>query len=169
MKLYILCGLPFSGKTTLAKKIAEYTKSELVAFDKLWQQFKKDSLTSINGDEGWRLTRNFAKKRVSRILRNNRSVVYDDINVRFEHREELRNIAKEYGATSIVLYLKTPVDVRTERMKNNLVEKKRHDVESKNIKKALTQFEEPKSDENVIVFSPSDNLNKWLKRLDTMI
>ena len=41
-KLYIMCGLAFSGKSTLARKIAEHTKSKLIAFDKLWVEKDKD-------------------------------------------------------------------------------------------------------------------------------
>ena len=41
-KLYIMCGLAFSGKSTLARKIAEHTNSKLIAFDKLWVEKDKD-------------------------------------------------------------------------------------------------------------------------------
>lgn len=34
--LYIMRCLAFSGKSTLARKIAERTGSRLIAFDKLW-------------------------------------------------------------------------------------------------------------------------------------
>jgi len=40
-KLYIMCGLAFSGKSTLAIKIAAHTGSEIVAFDKLWMEEEK--------------------------------------------------------------------------------------------------------------------------------
>lgn len=46
-KLYIMCGLAFSGKSTLARKIAEHTNSKLIAFDKLWVEKDKDQHLSL--------------------------------------------------------------------------------------------------------------------------
>lgn len=167
MKLYILCGLPFSGKTTLAKKIAEHTGSMLIAFDQLWLALEKDInvASSLKGDEGWRLTRRVAKERIAERLKNNRSVVYDDINVRLDHREELREVARQHGAIPIVVYVDTPLVIREEREKENLLTKRRHDVEPVNSKKALAQFEEPGPPEDVIVFTSENNLEEWLGKL----
>lgn len=49
--LYIMCGLAFSGKSTLARKIAERTGSRLIAFDKLWVKKEKEQPIT-KGDEG---------------------------------------------------------------------------------------------------------------------
>lgn len=167
MKLYILCGLPFSGKTTLAKKIAEHTGSKLVAFDQLWLDLEADAqfASSLTGDEGWRTVRSVAKERIAENLKKRCSVVYDDTNVRFEHRDELRDLAREHGAIAIVVYIDTPSVIREKREKENLLTKRRHDVEPVNLKKALDQFEEPGPPEHVIVFSSENNLEEWLGKL----
>ena len=159
MKLYIMCGLPFSGKTTLAKKIAEHTGSTLIAFDQLWLELEKE------GDEGWRLVRSVAKERIAESFKNSRSVVYDDVNVRREHREELREVATQHGAIAVVVYVDMPLAIREEREKENLLMKRRHDVDPVNAKKALDQFEEPGPPEHVIVFSSENNLEEWLGKL----
>ena len=159
MKLYILCGLPFSGKTTLAKKITEHTGSKLIAFDQLWLELEKE------GDEGWRLVRSVAKERIAEGLKKGRSVVYDDTNVRFEHREELREVATQHGAIAVVVYIDTPSVIREKREKENLLTKRRHAVEPVNSKKALDQFEESGLPENVTVFSVGNNLEEWLEKL----
>ena len=167
MKLYILCGLPFSGKTTLAKKIAEHTGSMLIAFDQLWLELEKDTNVAslLKGDEGWRLVRSVEKERISESLKNSRSVVYDDVNARREHREELREVATQHGAIPVVVYTDTPSAIREEREKENLLTKRRHAVEPVNSKKALAQFEEPGLPEHVIVFSSENNLEEWLGKL----
>ncbi|MEK7141631.1 MAG: ATP-binding protein [Patescibacteria group bacterium] len=167
MKLYILCGLPFSGKTSLAKKIAEYTGAKLIAFDQLWLELGKDTNVAplLKGDEGWRLIRSVAKERIAENLKNSRSVVYDDINVKREHREELREVARKHGAIAIVVYVDTPLAIREEREKENLFTKRRHDVEPVNSKKALAQFEEPGPPEQVIVFFSENNLEEWSEEL----
>lgn len=165
-KLYILCGLPFAGKTYLAKKIATHIRGKLIAFDQLWLKLVKDPNlpTPVKGDEGWRLTRQAAKIRIVALLKTNQTVVYDDTNVRFEHRDELRNLAEHCGAKPVVVYVDTPEEVRTARMKQNLLEKRRHDVESDNLKTALAQFEPPAQAENVIIYDQSMDLDQWMKQ-----
>lgn len=162
-----MCGLPFSGKTTLAKKIAEHTGAKLIAFDQLWLELGKDTNVAhlLKGDEGWRFTRSVAKERIAECLKNSRSVVYDDINVKREHREELREVAKHHGAMAIVVYIDTPLAIREEREKDNLFTKRRHDVEPVNSKKALAQFDKPGPPEQLIVFAFENNLEEWLGRL----
>src|SRR3989338_2110441 len=109
-KLYIMCGLAFSGKSTLARKIAERTGSKLIAFDKLWVEKDKENPVP-NGDEGWKFIRKIGQDEIAKSLQKGNSVVYDDNNIRFEHREELRDIARKAGARTIVVYLNTPMEV----------------------------------------------------------
>ena len=156
MKLYILCGLPFSGKTSLAKKIAEYTGAKLIAFDQLWLELGKDTNVAplLKGDEGWRLIRSVAKERIAENLKNSRSVVYDDINVKREHREELREVARKHGAIAIVVYVDTPLAIREEREKENLFTKRRHDVEPVNSKKPSLNLRNPDRQNRSLCFFP---------------
>lgn len=105
-KLYIMCGLAFSGKSTLARKIAEHTGSELISFDKLWVE--KDKEKSVPKDaEGWRYIRDVAQEKVLALLKVGKTVVYDDNNPRKEHREELKQVAKKAEVRAVVVYLDT--------------------------------------------------------------
>ena len=36
--LFVVCGLPFSGKTMLAEKIARSADAVLVSYDALWRE-----------------------------------------------------------------------------------------------------------------------------------
>src|SRR5690242_5159424 len=100
-KLYIMCGLAFSGKSTLARKIAEHIPADLISFDKLWVEKDKEKTITKNA-EGWRYIRNLAQDKILVLLKSGKSVVYDDNNPRKEHREELRKIAKEAGVKATV-------------------------------------------------------------------
>src|SRR3989344_2060474 len=156
IKLYIMCGLAFSGKSTLARKIAERTDSKLVAFDKLWvEQDKERSIPK--GSEGWRYIRDLAKREILVSLQAGTSVVYDDNNPKKEHREELRGVAKNAGADAVVIYLDTSLDVIRAREKANRSSKDRHDVELENFEKVMQDLEVPTGDENALVFTPGMN------------
>lgn len=163
-KLYIMCGLAFSGKSTLARKIAEHTGNKLIAFDKLWIEKEKERPVP-KGSEGWRYIRDVAQEEILTSLRSGVSVIYDDNNPRREHRKELRKVAKEVGVEAFVIYLDTPMNVIRARERANKTSQERHGVEPENFEKVLSDLEIPTADENVIVFRPEMDMNEFIKHL----
>ena len=159
-----MCGLAFSGKSTLARKIAERTGSKLVAFDKLWVEKDKENPIP-KGDEGWRFIRKVGQYEVAKSLQEGNSVVYDDNNVRFEHREELRLVARRFSTRPIVVYLNTPIEVIRERETTNKITSERHEVEPENFQTVLEQLQPPLVDEDVLEFTPSMNIENFLGEL----
>lgn len=160
-----MCGLAFAGKSTLARKIAEHTNSKLIAFDKLWVEKEKEGLVT-KGSEGWRFIRKTAQDEISKSLRRGVSVVYDDNNPKFDHREEIRKIAKEIGSDSVVIYLSTPLEVIRAREQANRSTGERHEVTPENFQTVLEHFEPPTPDENILEFKPDTNVEKFLKKLN---
>ena len=161
-----MCGLPFSGKTTLAKKFAEKTGAQLIAFDKVCAD-KKDKLKpDLDKVEEWKIILNEAHNKIKDALLSNKSVVYDDTNVRKEHREVLREIAKQYKASFVIVYLNTPMAEIKEREIKNMVSKDRHEVEPVNFKKALAQWQTPVGENGVVEYQPDIDLDKWFKNLE---
>ena len=148
-----MCGLAFSGKSTLSRKITEQTGYKLIAFDTLWVEIERERSVP-QGAEGWRLIRNLAQEEILTTLKSSISVVYDDNNPRKEHREELREVARKAGVESFVIYLDTPLDIIRVREEANRTLQDRHDVDPVNFEKVLKDLEPPTADENVIVFKP---------------
>lgn len=160
-----MCGLAFAGKSTLARKIAEATGSKIIAFDKLWVE--KDKVKPVpKGAEGWRFIRKVGQNEVEKSLKEEASVVYDDNNVRFEHREELREIARRLKVKEITVYLNTPIELIRERESRNKTTGERHEVEPDNFQTVLEQLEVPTQEENVIEFRPEMEIVDWLRNLD---
>jgi predicted kinase len=163
-RLYIMCGLAFSGKSTLSRKISEHSNCKIVAFDQLWVETEKNRSVPQSA-EGWRLIRDLAQDQIFATLKSGTSVVYDDNNPKKEHREELRRVADKAGVESSVIYLDTPLDVIRMREKNNRLSQDRHEVEPENFEKVLQDLEPPTSEENVYVFGPTDSLDDFIKTL----
>ncbi len=162
--LYIMCGLAFSGKSTLARKIADHTGGQRIAFDELWIEEQK--IHSIKqGGEGWEFIRKVAKDKIAKALGNGESVVYDDTNPRFEHREEMRNIAKNLGYGTVVVYVNTPIEIIRQREQANRISPNRHEVEPTNFQETVDQMETPGPGENVLEFTPNTNLDEFLKTI----
>lgn len=160
-----MCGLAFSGKSTLARRIARHTNSKRIAFDELWVEKDKEQFIPRDAD-GWRCIRKVAQDQISEALKEGTPVVYDDNNVRFEHREELRKITRAQGASDVVIYLNTPMELIRERESANRVTGARHEVEPENFEIVAKQLEAPTSGENVLEFKPEDNIDDWLENLD---
>ena len=64
MNLIIMCGLPFSGKTTLSKQIAKHTKSKRVSFDELWIELESKVNSKDVNQLSWDFVVSEAKKRM---------------------------------------------------------------------------------------------------------
>lgn len=164
-KLYIMCGVAFSGKSTLSKKIAEYKKATLVSQDVLWFEKKEEWNLDSDSDEDWDRVLQLSKIVVRDTLMKAESVVFDDISLKYSDRESLRNLAKECGAEAVLVYLDTPRNVQQERQNKNLETKERHDVPEHIIDWGLEELEVPQESEKPFIFRPEDSTDDWLNKL----
>ena len=148
--LYILCGLPGAGKTTLAAAI---TKGRDIAYV---------SLEHIKNDEGffvsdadvpeadWSGIEDVIHASLLMPLRLGRSVVYDANNLGRGQRDDLRALAASRNFASRVIYVAVPEKTLRERAPDA-------------IDAALAAFEEPSKDEDVIVYAPTQDVAKWVR------
>jgi len=160
-----MCGVAFSGKSTLAKKIAEYKKAVLVSQDKIWFIKEAELHLDWDSDEDWEKVQQISRVEVKETLMKGNSVVYDDISLKYTDRELLRNLAKECGAEAVLVYLDTPRSVQQERQSKNLETKERHDVPDHIIDWGLEELEVPTEDEHAVVFKPDSDLESFLSNL----
>jgi predicted kinase len=164
-KLYIMCGLAFSGKSTLAKKIAEEKRALLVSQDQFWFEREEEMNLDLDSDDDWEKILRLSRAEVRRLLAEENSVVYDDISLKYSDRELLRNLANEYGAEAILVYLDTPREIQLERRRKNLETKKRHDIPDHILEWGDGQLEIPQETERPVVFRPDSDVASWLKEL----
>jgi predicted kinase len=158
--LYILCGLPFSGKSTLARQIAGATDSVLVSYDTLWQETHRETDISLSFDELCTL----AEDQLAQALKQGSSAVYDTLNNSKGWRDRLRQIAVHQGARSVILYLNTPLAIIEERRTRNQVTGERHSVGSETLWEEIAKFEIPDPSEAAIEFTPETDVASWLKQ-----
>jgi len=164
-KLYMMCGITVSGKTTLVKKMVEYTHSELIDVDELFgENGRKLHLTRDPEGHGRDIVRKIALEKLRSLLLNN-SVVYDDMNQLYKHREQLRGIAKDCNAIPILIYVKTPLKVIQERRKEIAMTREGGDVPEPNFQYIVAHFEEPQKSEHPIIYIPNTKDDVFLKKL----
>ncbi|MBM3200463.1 hypothetical protein FJZ53_05995, partial [Candidatus Woesearchaeota archaeon] len=122
LMVYMMIGLPASGKSTYAKKT--YVNYPIVSRD-LCNGSKKKEQAQLEG-----------------LLSDGVSVVVDDTNYCVKNRAEIILIAKKYGAEVIGTYVK--VDKETALERNSKREKK---VPASAIHLLYSKFEEPRKEE----------------------
>jgi len=163
--LYIMVGVGFTGKTTLAKKISEHFSISLVSQDAIFFENKKQLNLIKDDDEHWEILLNMCKDKIRKLLKDGKSVVFDNVNLRRKHRDDLRTIAKEFGGKSVVVYLDTPEELLNSRQDKNKLSRDRHDVEQKHLDDAKAQLEIPTADEDVYTFTPETDMADFLAKL----
>jgi predicted kinase len=164
--LYILCGLPFAGKTSLGRMIAAYTGAAIVSFDDLYSAHGAELARTRDSLAVWQAVRDLAGERIAALLRRGVPVVYDNTNFRAAHRDALRVIAEEAGTRAIVVYVNTPVAVITARRTANARTQGREDITDADLAYVLAQWEAPLPGEDVIEFQPDADLPSRLAHLD---
>jgi predicted kinase len=163
--LYILCGVAFAGKSTLSKIIAEQKNATLVSQDALWFEKEKQWHLDEDNDKDWDRVHQVAKQIIEEKLAKGNSVVFDDINLTFQDRDQLRKMAVRHKATAVVVYLDTPRQVQLQRAARNVTTRERHQVKQVHVDWALKRLEVPREDENVFPFKPTANVKSWLSQL----
>src|SRR5687768_7878376 len=92
-RLFILCGLPFTGKSTLARNLAARIGAEHVEIDQINTERGVGLDDAVIGVADWDVTYTVSFQLVERHLVAGHSVIYDATNYTREQRERLRAIA----------------------------------------------------------------------------
>jgi predicted kinase len=154
-KLFIMCGLPFSGKSFAGREIAKLVNGVFISYDQLWVEL------DTNGEKNpsWERLSELAYKKIRGSLENSISIVYDTLNDVVSQRGKLRKIAKAVGCEAITLYMNTPVEVINQRRLQNESTKERHPVTDETLKEYIGRFESPIGEQNVIEVLPNNDLS----------
>ncbi|MFT9497609.1 AAA family ATPase [Anaerosolibacter sp.] len=118
--LYILIGLPGSGKTTYANKCFHSKDILIVSSDQIRQQITGSS--SFNkGDTA--PTLQIAQKIIQEALESGLNVVWDATNIYKKWRKDFIKIAKKNNAKVVAIVFNTPVSICVKRNNERTVEK----------------------------------------------
>lgn len=166
--LYIMCGLPFSGKTTLAKELENQFWFDRVDIDEIKRDYGlADKSDDIVSDEEWGKIYQDMYKKIEVLMQSKGGIISDVSNLRKGDRDKLRELSKKFDYSTWVIYLKTPVEVVKERWLRNRVSRKRFDLTNEVFYEAIKSLEEPSEDENIIVLDYKQSVDDWVKTLSS--
>ncbi len=162
--LYILCGLPFSGKTTLARQLADKLHLYHIEVDAI----KRERGIGLEGqrtsESEWEAIFAEADRRLIATLERGRTVLYDATNYARDVRDHLRTLAVQHGAFSAIIYVPADAAAADRRRQANRTTSQRGQVRDEEFNDVVTGFQEPTEDENVLRYDPSVPLADWISR-----
>jgi predicted kinase len=163
--LILLCGRPFSGKSTLAGRLSTDPGTAVVSFDAINLE------RGLRGGDGvpvaeWARTLEIAKERAATLLAEYPRVVIDDTLCFRWLRDAFRDLARAAGARCVLVYLDPPQEVLQQRMAANAHTGARSGIDAAVLAEHLATFELPGTDEDPIVLRSSAESDAWLAALD---
>jgi predicted kinase len=162
-ELIALCGLAFSGKSTVAAKVAAALGADLVSYDAINAQRGFDG-GKVIADAEWEKTSLMAAGSARMALANGRAVVVDDT---FSHRllrDRFRALARATGVPFILLFVDTPLAVIEARIADNARTKRRAPIEPEVFAHHRDRFQFPTDDEAPVRLGDEGDLDRWLAR-----
>jgi predicted kinase len=165
--LYILCGLPFAGKSTLARALAAQRGCAHIAIDAINTArglgLAGAALTPAEWDETYRL----AFEQLAAALRSGRPAISDAANYTRAQRDQLRALASDAGAESVTLFVDVAAEEARRRWRANRAAGAtvRNDVRDDDFQLMLDHFEPPAPDEDAIHIDGSTSLDDWLRQV----
>lgn len=158
--LYILTGLPYSGKTTLRNELVKRFHFTVASVDEQIdkKEFKVEQMTQ----EDWNLVYSLAYDELKTLLSEGKTVILDIGNLKRSERDTARRIAESVGVAYKLIYVNSSKEIISQRRFRNLQTKERGHLVDVTMERAVNMFEEPTADENPVFYNQNMDLDKWI-------
>lgn len=158
--LYILCGLPYAGKSVLTTELIKRFGFEVGSVDIQINKyhFEVDEMSQ----DDWGLVYSEAYENVKNKLINGKSVVFDMGHLKKSERETAKQIALACGAKYKIIYINTPKNIIEQRWAENKQTQIRGHLSRKALDNAYNLWEEPTADESPIIYNTDMNIASWV-------
>jgi len=161
--VYAMCGLAFSGKSSVAAILARELKTELISLDAINDE------RGLRGGEGlsdrqWEKTSAIAMARLRLLLQQRRSVVVDDT---FSHRflrDRCKQVAADHGSRFLIIFMATPLSEIEMRRAANDRDPVRHRIRDEVFRHHRDRFQFPADDEPVVPIRTAGDVEDLLLR-----
>lgn len=160
-RLFAMCGLAFSGKTTLARAVARRAGAEYIGLDDINEE------RGLQGGEGipvveWERTHAIAIERIGRLLDTGRDAVLDDTLCFRWLRARYAAVSDRHGARFILIYVSTPLPEIYRAMASNEAIPHRYPVRPDVFETHLRSFEHPAEEERPVVYDRTVPVEEWI-------
>jgi predicted kinase len=162
--LLIMCGYPFSGKSTLALLISETLELPVIAVDDLHVRHHNASDGEAITERDWLLAYKAAYRDTVRLLTEGESVIFDSVGYTRKDRDRLRRVANRQHAHPLVVWLDVSAADARRRLERNRIQRERANVPVANFEQIVGRFEDPTADEATVIYRSNDDPGEWINQ-----
>jgi len=161
-RLFIMCGIAFSGKTTVAMQLVQAVGCAYVSLDDI------NAERGLHGGEGiavgeWERTHGIAPERMRRLMAQGEDIVLDDTNCFSWLRDRYRESAHKNSYTVELVYLEVSLQEVQARIVQNSMTGSRRSIESTVFGEHAQKFEPPQTDEVATVLRNAEDVSRWIE------
>ncbi len=157
IRLVLLCGTAFSGKSTVARSLAPRLSAIIVSLDEINERRGLWGGDGIPVEE-WIRTHQLATDEVRGLLTSGTSVILDDTSSPRFLRDGWRSLAESTQAQFNLIYVDVDHATIRRRRAANQLNPRRPDVADAVLDQHLADFEPPQDDENAVRVNSADDL-----------
>ncbi|MBP9700400.1 GNAT family N-acetyltransferase [Candidatus Woesebacteria bacterium] len=162
-RLFIFCGLPFSGKTTITKKLVEMFHWRRIDLDEIKFELLGNDITDEDIDQsGWDNIYQEMYQRIDNALKTGETVLNDTGNFTKSERDCVRAIGEKRGVDVVTVYVDVPAKVARKRLQENRISKLRFDVSDEAFEGTVQEMESPTESEKHITYKQNDSMDSWI-------
>ncbi|MBV9873130.1 MAG: AAA family ATPase [Verrucomicrobia bacterium] len=159
--VWLMCGLSFSGKTTLAHKIVDRLQCGYISLDDINAEPRLWGGDGILVEE-WERTHALARERLAKWMDTGKDAVVDDVNNLRWLRDRWRSAASAGPYHTIVIYLDIPREELVARRCANQLTAERKGITEAVWAKHFSEFQPPEADEQVIRYKLTEDAASWV-------
>jgi predicted kinase len=164
--LIAMCGLPFSGKSTLAKSLGGELGIRMLSYDfEIWVPHHHLVPPGFSVSDEYDFVQDIARREIRAILSSGQSLIYDDLLLDRDDRQKLTAAISGTEADLLFLFLDTPMAVIDQRRAANSRLKARTSIPDEKMALDASHLELPGGDEPVIYIRPDDVLPDIVSRI----
>jgi predicted kinase len=164
-RLYIVFGIPFSGKSTIVRELVRQRGCAVIDIDAINTARGVGIAGATIAPDDWAISFASARAQLDAALAAGESVAYDGHVWSRAQREDFRAVASAAGAKITFIYLDVPESVARERWQANRQIAQRHDVPDDLFTQAVGLMEPPDEEERVMRYDGSEPVTAWVAKL----
>jgi len=168
--LIAMCGLPFSGKSVLARALSRELRIRLLSYDaEIYPAQHRAAPAGASLAAEYDFVLGIARREIAAILAGGESLIYDDLLLQREDRRKLAAVAETHWAGFVLVYLDTPLAVIEERRTENSRTRARTSVPDAKIRTDMSLLDPPEETEHAIYVSPGYVLPEVLAQVSASL
>lgn len=165
IKLILICGISFAGKSTLGRAIVNKFGYQHVDVDEVKDQlFGSDVKDENLRHADWIRIYKQTDKLIQNYLKKGDSVIDDSRNFRKSERQKITRIATMLGAKVVTIFIDTPEIIARQRLAENSKTNSRRNVSDTDFRETLEAMEQPSTDESPLVFQNGEDIEAWISK-----